>query len=363
MPKESAPSILFIPRFDTSCDDGFDTSGLSPADEPTQPANFTRICAAGRRLHYTPTFEQEKPTCATEQTINPLIDKGWRNEKRFYQILPDMSSKEQGWPQSTDIYCWWCCFPFETRPVPIAAKFHKSTFKVYGNFCSFNCAKAHLLNSNKNMTNMLSLNLFLYKKMTGSPAFNTDIGPPVIVPAPPREMLKIFGGPFSIEEFRESSLQLKEYKAYPFNCISINEHIEESVRLAIRAAGVSEDGLPPTETCKAKRKRKNNDGDIATKDLDLRARMEDAKMRLDTRSSQPSLQTVPSSDSDKKTPVKRPRRKAESTAPLPTVDTPVSIIPNKNPNKEEDAGSSEYVLDGMMGLKIIRREKKPHNKK
>ena len=356
MTKGTSPSILFIPRFDysSSCDDESENE-LSPADETTQPADFTR--SDGCRLHYVPSFAvQDKNTAA--QTINTLIDKGWCDEKRFYQILPDMSTKDTGWPQSTEVYCWWCSHPFETRPVPIATKYLKSTFTVFGNFCSFNCAKAYLLKSNKNTTNTISLNLFLYKKMTGSLSFRGDSSP--IIPAPPREMLKIFGGPFSIEEFRESSLQLKEFKAYPFNCISINDHIEESVRLAIRSAGVSQDGLPPAGTAsKAKRKRKNND-DTASKDLDLRARMEEAKVRLDTR-------PPPTALAEKKTAsetAKKPRKKSDKYAVNPIVVAhPVPDPEDSNRKAPDDPGSSEYVLNGMMGLKIIRREKTTRNKK
>jgi len=354
MTKDTSPSILFIPRFDYASSDDESENGLSPADETTQPADFTR--SDGCRLHYVPSFAVQDKNAAA-QTINTLIDKGWCDEKRYYQILPDMSTKDTGWPQSTDVYCWWCSHPFETRPVPIATKYLKSTFTVFGNFCSFNCAKAYLLKSNKNTSNMISLNLFLYKKMTGALSFRGDSSP--IIPAPPREMLKIFGGPFSIEEFRESSLQLKEFKAYPFNCISINDHIEESVRLAIRSAGVSQDGLPPAGTCtfKAKRKRKNNDDtDIASKDLDLRARMEEAKVRLDIRPPTTALVEKKTSGT-----TKPPRKKSDKYAVDPIV-VAQPVPDSDDRNRREDPGSSEYVLNGMMGLKIIRREKTPRNK-
>lgn len=345
--KNSGTCILFIPRFEKEGDAANESvlDWLSPIDESTSegPAavGFFNSDEHNTNMHYTPVFkEKDVVNVPSSQRITTLIDKGWRDEKEIYQILPDMASKDKPWPTSTDVYCWWCCFPFETRPVPIATHYHKGTFKVCGNFCSFNCAKAYLLKSKRNNINAVSLNVFMYKKMTGSDKYTA------IVPAPPREMLKIFGGPFTIEKFRQASLELNEYKVLPFNCISTNEHIEESVRQAIRAAGVSEDGLPLT-TSSGKRKRKNDDSGLeaATRDLDLRSRMEEAKSRIDTR--QPKQKPVKSKKSKKVPTCETENSEQREAAYAPPIEPTPPVTDN----------ASEYTLSGMTGLRIIRREK------
>lgn len=364
--KDTDPCILFIPRFETRGEpDEFapDGHGLSPADELpmaccTEPA---RAAVDVHRNHYVPSFEHEKPSSdPADQIITTLIDKGWRDEKKVYQVLPKMSSKTTPWPNSTDVHCWWCCFPFTTRPVPLATYYHKGTFKVCGNFCSFNCAKTYLLKMGRNTTNLVSLNVFLYRQMTGQKEYTE------IVPAPPREMLKIFGGPFSIEEFRDSSLKLKEFKSYPFNCISINEHIEESVRLVVRAASAA-DGSSAPPTKQSKRKHATETVEITAKNLDLRARMEDAKARLDTRNPTKKRLVPDDAPQKSKTKIRKTRKPPTCEEEAAAGNTPCgpdisqSAITELTKTVDETTsvpkGASEYVLNGMMGLKIVRREK------
>lgn len=100
-------------------------------------------------------------------------------------------------PKKTDICCWWCTYNFDTYPVymPLRYMEAKDYFKVKGIFCSFECCAAYGLKHEKNMKS-LSLVKFLYKRMTKSK------GPSDIKPSPPKEILKKYGGPISIEEYR-----------------------------------------------------------------------------------------------------------------------------------------------------------------
>lgn len=350
--KDSDPCILFVPHFETNGEpDEAISSELSPVEDSgcrTEPA---RYADSTRCNHYIPSFDKASTTTdAADQIINTLIDKGWQDEKAVYQILPKMSSKSIPWPVSTDVHCWWCCFPFTTRPIPLATNYSKGNFKVLGNFCSFNCAKTYLLKTYKDI-NLISLNVFLYRQMTGRKEYTE------IIPAPPRESLKIFGGPLTIDDFRKASLDLKEYKTYPFNCISVNEHIEESVRLVVRS--VADD----VSTSKSSKRKHTESTEISsTKDLDLRARMEDAKARLDTR------------NPTKKRGVNVRKTKTRTSQATATLDdsavasespgdtrTGVAVLNNSEPIVVDAAtipGASEYILKGMMGLKIVRREKK-----
>ena len=113
------------------------------------------------------------------------------------ELLSDFS---QGYPTTTGVKCWWCIHAFKGAPVglPVAYDISKDAFKVHGCFCSFGCAKAY------KQQNALELNCSL--EFFRSKAFK-DPNPNIIVPAPPREMLKIFGGQQTITEFRKGDKQ------------------------------------------------------------------------------------------------------------------------------------------------------------
>lgn len=106
----------------------------------------------------------------------------------------------------TDIACWWCTEHFDTIPCHIPDKYNNDTYYVFGCFCTYSCAKAY--NSNMN-DSRVALRMSLMTKMF-SAVFETK---EQINMAPPREMLKKFGGILSIDEFRSGALLCKmEYK-------------------------------------------------------------------------------------------------------------------------------------------------------
>jgi hypothetical protein len=101
-------------------------------------------------------------------------------------------------PSKTNVYCWWCCHPFDDPVIycPVSYQHKRETFKVKGVFCSYNCSYAHSMKDPS--VKDKSLIKFMYKVITGSNFQNIN-------PSPPKEILKIFGGSKTIEEFRELS--------------------------------------------------------------------------------------------------------------------------------------------------------------
>jgi len=96
--------------------------------------------------------------------------------------------------------CWWDGYFFDTVPVQIPFKYDDNTkkFLCYGNFCSFNCAYAYILSSQKQTK---SHEIFLLNKMFES--FNKS-SQYFLSKAPPKEgLLDEFGGKMSIIEYRK----------------------------------------------------------------------------------------------------------------------------------------------------------------
>lgn len=59
------------------------------------------------------------------------------------------SEELEEWKTTSSIACWYCSYPFTTVPVflPVSRpiKTERHAYKLVGNFCSFNCAKAYAL--------------------------------------------------------------------------------------------------------------------------------------------------------------------------------------------------------------------------
>lgn len=103
-------------------------------------------------------------------------------------------------PAKTDLACFWCTCEFEGNPCFLPVKEECGTYHVYGNFCSPQCALAFLLHEHMDTHvrwERMSL-LHRMNKVSGR-----------LYPAPPRESLSKFGGPFTIEQFRNLNAEKK----------------------------------------------------------------------------------------------------------------------------------------------------------
>lgn len=118
----------------------------------------------------------------------------------------------------TDISCWWCCHQFNTFPVcaPIKYESKYDIFKVKGCFCSFNCVKSYLYSTKVTDHSLVS---FLQKRILGKHMKTKQ--------APPKEILKKFGGSIGIEEYRESFNTLTEYNQNIYPMIYIPYQLEK----------------------------------------------------------------------------------------------------------------------------------------
>jgi hypothetical protein len=127
-----------------------------------------------------------------------------------------------------DLWCWWCCHPFDTPPLSMPVSYNQATdvFDVYGNFCSFACMKAY--NHNEHDANKMSqyslISLLISK--TCKDNVNVNVNVDKFVCAPPRQMLNVFGGSMTISEFRSCSIS-DGYTLHPPNTISVNHTIEK----------------------------------------------------------------------------------------------------------------------------------------
>lgn len=126
---------------------------------------------------------------ATSCILQPRMNK----HTQYKNIEPDKQTKT--------IWCWWCCHSFKTTRVMIPTRHdpRRDKWHLFGVFCSASCAKAYAHKEFKNGDIGCRMELFtklmkIYYKF-----------PLPIVPAPPRQALKVFGGYLTIAQFRKAN--------------------------------------------------------------------------------------------------------------------------------------------------------------
>ena len=131
--------------------------------------------------------------------------------------------------KKTDIVCWWDTCSFDNIPCFIPEKYYDNTFYVFGCFCSFNCALAYNLNISDHKYKVFdrhSLIQKFYSVMTGK---NN-----IISIAPPREILKKYGGNTEIKDYRKLfNLINKKYKLKLPPIINLIPCIEEKTKTKV----------------------------------------------------------------------------------------------------------------------------------
>lgn len=126
---------------------------------------------------------------------------------------------------NNNIVCWWCSHNFNNKSFGIPYLKENGKYKVKGYFCSLNCSKAYNnyedipLLEKQNRNNLIDLlNYDIQIEENKSYEYIS------ILTAPPREVLKIYGGYMTIDEFRKNNINIKII--YP-PIITIIPEIEE----------------------------------------------------------------------------------------------------------------------------------------
>lgn len=149
-------------------------------------------------------------------------------------------------PDSSTSACLWCCHTFEGRPVVLPVRDHGDYLNVFGNFCCPECAMAHLFDMRQDSHTrweQLALLNRVYSDSVGGR----------IYPAPPKTVLSLFGGLYTIEEYRAMIRQQKvrvdvhlppmvsilatmDTKPIDFYDVSLTKNVMETVKERLQKA-------------------------------------------------------------------------------------------------------------------------------
>jgi len=124
-----------------------------------------------------------------------------KNTERFNtELLKDVLSKVRVDQYSPHTACFWCCHTFNwvACVLPISYDVYNNIYSCEGNFCSPECALAHLYADNKipdsSKWNRHALLNHMYSDLYKTRSLS---------PAPPRSLLRLFGGQLDIEQYRD----------------------------------------------------------------------------------------------------------------------------------------------------------------
>lgn len=128
------------------------------------------------------------------------------------------------WPRSSRYLCHHCCHGFGSVPIMVPV-WSQGCYHLNGNYCSWNCAKAHVLSKAKHAfpKEVTTIALFAYqisfrgkhcgfkqgKHPATCPCHSRYHG---VLPAQDKETLEAFGGHLSITQFRRKSLTIDSYE-------------------------------------------------------------------------------------------------------------------------------------------------------
>lgn len=146
--------------------------------------------------------------------------------KKICESKVNFYDKSQNqWIKNTKIACWWCCHQFDHIPLGLPEYINKDKFYLSGCFCSFNCMMAYNLDLNDYKIWNRQANIYQMKNKIDPENKMT------IKPAPPRQTLQMFGGPLTIQEFRESFYMInKEFRYFLPPMTSMIGIVEEDSR-------------------------------------------------------------------------------------------------------------------------------------
>ncbi len=137
---------------------------------------------------------------AEQKTTLPVYTKG------ELLVMYKNTKTSQCLPETSDVACFWCCHTFEGMPCVIPVRDEKGIYEVYGNYCCPECALAGILEE-RDDSHVKWEKISLLHRIYGA---QVSGGPPGrIYPAPPRSILKMFGGTVGIDSYRATIRERK----------------------------------------------------------------------------------------------------------------------------------------------------------
>ena len=172
-PIQETPVVFFL-KIETLEDDHIAPAGLA--------LEYSDIAKTSQSMEYTDILKSMEDTASMSSTLlKQILDKS----------VCDTYSR--------DTSCFWCCHSFDWTPsvLPLSYDAYKNIYTCEGHYCSPECALSYLYGT-INVSDTVRWNRHaLLRNMYDLAYTRRDL-----TPAPPRTLLRMFGGPLDIAQYR-----------------------------------------------------------------------------------------------------------------------------------------------------------------
>lgn len=173
VPIEETPVVFFLKTLEELDEDVYpagNTVGYSDVSKPPTTMNYSDILKS-----------METTTSMSTDLLKSILEK----------TVCDS--------YSADSACFWCCHLFNWAPavLPISYDAYKNVYTCEGNFCSPECALSYLYKNVRTSDTTRWSRHTLLRHMYSALYERRELSP-----APPRTLLRMFGGPLDISQFR-----------------------------------------------------------------------------------------------------------------------------------------------------------------
>jgi len=185
---ESGIPVPFEAETDFTSLDSVSNMFMGFSDKSGLTASISSAAAAA------PAAPAAAAAAAATQSVRPSLPLHY-SEKLMVRFQD--ANREQTLPENTDVACFWDCHPFRGVPCVIPAGIEEDVWRVYGNFCCPECAAAYLFA--ERLDSHVQWERFALLNRLYAPGNSNTIRL-----APARTVLRMFGGPMDIVDYRTS---------------------------------------------------------------------------------------------------------------------------------------------------------------
>lgn len=142
----------------------------------------------------------QAPAFTNYSDILHSVEQSHVAERFNTDIMKDILNRTRSPTYSATSACFWCChpFPWKASVLPISYDAYENMYTCEGHFCCPECALAYLY-ADPNMSDVLRWNRHALLADLYRSLYKTK----EITPAPNRNILRLFGGPLDIEQYRQ----------------------------------------------------------------------------------------------------------------------------------------------------------------
>ena len=221
------------------------------------------ILPAGTEIAYS---EIVKPNSTTYAELLRNVESSVSLNSETLKVILDKSRHTE---YTDDTCCFWCCHTFNWTKcvVPISYDAYKNLYTCEGNFCSPECALAYLYKESGTESVKWHRHSLL-RNMYGTLYTLKDLSP-----APPRTLLRMFGGPLDIEQYRSYTMKCNDLIASelpPIRLIFPTMNIQGPVRDIKKYVSLSTDVVEKASEQLRLKRSKPLHANAATLDMVLR---------------------------------------------------------------------------------------------